>query len=126
MLEAILKKLAAIGIHIPTGAHGGVNLKAKGTKIIGIKFSSFFQSLVHVDNSTHNDNRVIVVINHEKCSSKQRHSLQRLIPELLDGAGAIMDVKSVPTVESATESLPGIREIAKKLFRLSRHRTCRY
>lgn len=115
MLEAILKKLAAIGIHLPLGGQGGITLRARGTKITGIRFSSVFRDLFHIDNSTHVDNRIIV-INHEKLTSKQRNRLQSLIPTLLDDVGAIMDEKSLPTVESVVDSLPNIREIAKKFI----------
>lgn len=114
MLESILKKLAAIGIHLLKGArHGGVNVKTKGIKIVGIKFSTLFNNFVHVE--THIDNRTIV-INPEKLKGKQRRALQHLLPELLDDVGAIVDDKNISTVETVAESLPNIHEITKKLI----------
>ena len=118
MLAAILKKLAAIGIHLlPSGERGGVNIKTKGIKITGIKFSTLLKHFVYIDNSTHVDNRVIV-INPEKLKGKQRRALQHLLPKLLDDVGAIVDEKNIAIVESVAESLPNIREVAKKFIPL--------
>lgn len=112
MLGAILKKLAAIGLHLPkAAADGGINVKAKGTKITGIRFSSLFHHFVHIDNRT-------IVINPDKLNGKQRRSLKHLMPDLLDDVGAIMDEKDAPTVEAAAASLPDIREVAKKFIPL--------
>ena len=110
MLAAILKKLAAIGIHLlPSGEKGGVNVKTEGIKITGIRFSTLFRDFVHIDNR-------VIVVNHEKLKGKQRRALQHLLPELLDDVGAIVDEKNIATVESVAESLPNIREVAKKFI----------
>jgi hypothetical protein len=106
MLEFLLKQLGKIGINIPK-----LNLKAKGIKITGIKFSS----LINIDRSIHIDGSNIVV-NPEKLSGKQRRALEKMLPGFLEASGAIIDESSEPTVESVLQSLPTIEEISKKII----------
>jgi hypothetical protein len=103
MLEFLLKKLASIGIHIP-------KVTVKGTKITGIKFSS----LINIDFSTHIDGSNLV-INHDRLPGKQRRALKKILPELLEQSGAILEESSAVTVGDVVQSLPKIHDAAQKL-----------
>lgn len=103
MLEFLLKKLASIGIHIP-------KVTVKGTKITGIKFSS----LINIDFSTHIDGSNLV-INHDRLPGKQRRALKKILPELLEQSGAILEESSAVTVGDVVQFLPKIQDAVQKL-----------
>lgn len=98
----ILEILKNIGIDIP-----------KLKEITGIKFSS----LIHIDRSIHIEGST-VVINANKLKGKQKRGLKKILPELLNESGVILDESSAPTVEAVVKSLPAIQEAARGLAQI--------
>jgi hypothetical protein len=100
-MKNLWETLKAIGINLP-----------KLRNITLLKFGS----LVHIDNSVKVEGSV-VTIDPAGLSGKQRRALKHTLrTTLLDGAGAILDEASTPTVNAALEALPAVEEAAKRFI----------